>query len=165
MRLNNKQVLKNKVAYLEEALLEADFTMKSLVYRVDQLQGIIDKFKKTDNQEDLNQNNDLILNMMKERLNFGAKEYHMNVPIMPEDDITRDNFYEAIQEALDLSVYLCAYLLRLMAEKERREGEAKPSGAKADLKNYGPAYSAALSTSIDKEKHENAKEKAKQRKK
>ena len=42
---------------------------------------------------------------------------------MPKDDITRDNFYEAVQEALDLSVYLSAYMLRLMEEKERREGE------------------------------------------
>ena len=162
--MNNKQILKNKVVYLEEALMEADFGMKSLAYRVDQLQEIIDKFKETNDQDDLTQNNDLILDMMKERLKFGSKEYHMNVPIMPEDDITRDNFYEAIQEALDLSVYLCAYLLRLMAEKERREGEAKPSGVKEDLKNYGPAYSAALSTAIDKKEHEDAKEKAKQKK-
>ena len=33
---------------------------------------------------------------------------------MPKDDITRDNFYEAVEEALDLSVYLAAYMLRLM---------------------------------------------------
>lgn len=159
--MNNKQVLKNKVSYLEHALLEADFTMKTLTFRIDQLQGIIDNFKKTDDQNDLNQNNDLVLNMIKERLKIGKKDYHMNIPIMPEDDITRDNFYEAVQEALDLSVYLCAYLLRLTEEKERREGGATTEGAsnKADLKNYGPAYSAALSTAIDEEEAKDGKEK------
>ena len=69
------------------------------------------------------QNNDLILELIKKRLKVGAEQYHQNVPIMPKDDITRDNFYEAVEEALDLSVYLAAYMLRLMEEKERREFE------------------------------------------
>ena len=43
------------------------------------------------------------------------------VPVMPEDDFTRDNFYEAIEESLDLCVYLTAFLLRLMKEKEKLE--------------------------------------------
>ena len=42
---------------------------------------------------------------------------------LPADDVNRDNFYEAVEEALDLSVYLAAYMLRLMEEKERREFE------------------------------------------
>ena len=77
----------------------------------------------TDDLSHLQQNNDLIINLIKERLKVGAKRYHQNVPILPSDDITRDNFYEAVEEALDLSVYLGAYMLRLMEEKEKREYE------------------------------------------
>ena len=43
------------------------------------------------------------------------------MPILPQDDLTRDNFYEAVEEALDLSVYLAAFMLRLMNEKEEME--------------------------------------------
>ena len=50
---------------------------------------------------------------------------------MPEDDITRDNFYEAIEEALDLCVYLTAFLLRLMKEKERLEVDKGKSKEKS----------------------------------
>ena len=45
------------------------------------------------------------------------------MPILPQDDITRDNFYEAVEEALDLCVYLTAFMLRLMKEKENIEAE------------------------------------------
>ena len=43
-------------------------------------------------------------------------------------------------------------MLRLMEEKERREGEPTTADEynKPDLTKYGPAYSAALSNSIDK---------------
>ena len=121
--MNNKQVLKNKLIYLEQALLEADFAMKQMALRIDEMQKQIDNHKESGDIKDLEQNNDLIINLIKKRLDVGAKEYHQNVPIMPKDDITRDNFYEAVEEALDLSVYLSAYMLRLMEEKERREGE------------------------------------------
>ena len=87
------------------------------------MQSKINKYKMTGDLSHLEQNNDLILDLIKERLKIGAKRYHQNVPILPSDDITRDNFYEAVEEALDLSVYLAAYMLRLMEEKERREGE------------------------------------------
>ena len=117
--MNNKQILKNKVQYLEQALLESDFAIKTMFLRIDEMQDKINKYKESGNKEDLKQNNDLIIELIKKRLEIGAKEYHQNVPIMPKDDINRDNFYEAVQEALDLSVYLSAYMLRLMEEKER----------------------------------------------
>jgi hypothetical protein len=121
--MNNKQILKNKLVHLEQALMEADFAMRAMAQRVDEMQSKINKYKITNDPKILEQNNDLILDLIKERLRVGAKTYHQNVPIMPRDDITRDNFYEAVEEALDLSVYLSAYMLRLMEEKERREGE------------------------------------------
>ena len=121
--MNNKQILKNKLVHLEQALMEADFAMRAMAQRVDEMQSKINKYKITNDPKILEQNNDLILDLIKERLRVGAETYHQNVPIMPRDDITRDNFYEAVEEALDLSVYLSAYMLRLMEEKERREGE------------------------------------------
>ena len=115
--------MQNKITHLEQALMEADFGMRSMAMRIDEMQSKINKYKMTDDLSHLQQNNDLILDLIKERLRVGAKTYHQNVPILPRDDITRDNFYEAVEEALDLSVYLSAYMLRLMEEKERREGE------------------------------------------
>ena len=115
--------MQNKITHLEQALMEADFGMRAMAMRIDEMQSKINKYKMTDDLSHLQQNNDLILDLIKERLRVGAKTYHQNVPILPRDDITRDNFYEAVEEALDLSVYLSAYMLRLMEEKERREGE------------------------------------------
>jgi len=120
---SNKQMLKNKVVHLEQALMEADFRLQEMFLKNTALQTKINEYKDSKNEKDLETNNDLILNLIKERLKLGALEYHQDVPVMPSDDITRDNFYEAVQEALDLSVYLSAYMLRLMEEKERREGE------------------------------------------
>ena len=114
--MNNKQILKNKVGFLEQSLLEADWTIKQMALRIDAMQEQIDKYKKSGDKKDLEQNNDLIIDLIKKRLDIGAEQYHQNVPIMPRDDITRDNFYEAVEEALDLSVYLSAYMLRLMEE-------------------------------------------------
>jgi hypothetical protein len=116
-------MLKNKVVHLEQALMEADFRLQEMFLKNTALQTKINEYKDSKNEKDLETNNDLILNLIKERLKLGALEYHQDVPVMPSDDITRDNFYEAVQEALDLSVYLSAYMLRLMEEKERREGE------------------------------------------
>jgi len=121
--MNNKQILKNKVTHLEQALLEADFALRSMATRVDEMQSQINKYKITNDPKILEQNNDKIIDLIKLRLKVGAERYHQNVPILPKDDITRDNFYEAVEEALDLSVYLAAYMLRLMEEKERREFE------------------------------------------
>ena len=121
--MTKKQIMQNKIVHLEQALLEADFAMRSMAGRIDEMQSKINKYKITNDPKMLEQNNDLILDLIKERLRVGAERYHQNVPIMPSHDIRRDNFYEAVEEALDLSVYLAAYMLRLMEEKERREGE------------------------------------------
>tara|TARA_B100000965_G_scaffold188323_1_gene157170 strand:- start:33 stop:236 length:204 start_codon:yes stop_codon:yes gene_type:complete len=54
-------------------------------------------------------NNDQILEMIKDRLDIGAKKYGEQVPI----DGTRDNLKESIEELLDLCVYLSAVALEL----------------------------------------------------
>ena len=119
--MTKKQMMQNKITHLEQALMEADFGMRAMAVRIDEMQSKINKYKMTDDLSHLTQNNDLIVDLIKERLKVGAERYHQNVPILPQDDITRDNFYEAVEEALDLSVYLAAFMLRLMNEKEEME--------------------------------------------
>ena len=119
--MTKKQMMQNKITHLEQALMEADFGMRAMAVRIDEMQSKINKYKMTDDLSHLTQNNDLIVDLIKERLKVGAKRYHQNVPILPQDDLTRDNFYEAVEEALDLSVYLAAFMLRLMNEKEEME--------------------------------------------
>ena len=161
--MTNKEIMKNKVQHLEQALLEAGFTMNRMQEAVDKLQTRIDEYKKSGDKKGLEQNNDLIIKLIQKRLEVGKQTYHQNVPIMPRDDITRDNFYEAVEEALDLSVYLSAYMLRLMEEREKREAE--PTTADEHNKNitmeeasdYGPPYSAAQWTTLDEQKAENEK--------
>lgn len=121
--MTNKQIMKNKIESLEKALLEADFMLKGKNLQVEQLQKIINNYKKTNDPKDLIQNNESIMNMIQSRLDFGASKYLQNVPVMPEDDITRDMFYEAIEEVLDLSIYLGAFMLRLMKYKEILEDD------------------------------------------
>ena len=121
--MTKKQMMQNKITHLEQALLEADFGMRQMAMRIDEMQSKINKYKMTDDLSHLTQNNDLIIDLIKDRLKIGAERYHQNVPILPQDDITRDNFYEAVEEALDLSVYLTAFMLRLMNEKEEMEKE------------------------------------------
>lgn len=121
--MTNKQIMKNKIESLEKALLEADFMLKGKNLQVEQLQKIINNYKKTNDPKDLIQNNESIMNMIQSRLDFGASKYLQNVPVMPEDDITRDMFYEAIEEVLDLSIYLGAFMLRLMKYKEILEND------------------------------------------
>ena len=121
--MTKKQMMQNKITHLEQALLEADFGMRQMAMRIDEMQSKINKYKMTDDLSHLTQNNDLIIDLIKDRLKIGAERYHQNVPILPQDDITRDNFYEAVEEALDLSVYLAAFMLRLMNEKEEMEKE------------------------------------------
>ena len=120
-------MMRNKIAHLEQLLLESGFVHKNLERRIDEMQSQINKYKITKDQKHLVQNNDLILDLIGKRLEVGATRYHQNVPILPEDDITRDNFYEAVEEALDLCIYLSAFMLRLMKEKERQEIERNKS--------------------------------------
>ena len=125
--MTSKEMMRNKIAHLEQLLLESGFVHKNLEHRIDEMQSQINKYKITKDQKHLVQNNDLILDLIGKRLEVGATRYHQNVPILPEDDITRDNFYEAVEEALDLCIYLSAFMLRLMKEKERQEIERNKS--------------------------------------
>ena len=121
--MTNKELMRNKIAHLEQLLMESGFAYKEMERKLDEMQSQINKYKITKNQKHLIQNNDLIIELIQERLKLGAQRYHQNVPILPKDDITRDNFYEAVEEALDLCVYLTAFMLRLMKEKENIEAE------------------------------------------
>jgi len=60
--------------------------------------------------------NKKIINLIKERLDKGQQEYNREVPIRRERGLT--NLEEGIDEALDLIVYLTAYLLEMEADKE-----------------------------------------------
>ena len=119
--MNNKEIMKNKIKHLENALIEADFTFQAMELKMRELQEKINKYKITDYKTHLIQNNELILELIQKSLDLGATKYLQQVPVRPEDDFTRDNFYEAIEESLDLCVYLTAFLLRLMKEKEKLE--------------------------------------------
>mgnify|MGYP001269300590 CR=1 FL=1 len=121
--MTNKEIMRNKIAHLEQLLMESGFAYKEMERKLDEMQSQINKYKITKDQKHLVQNNDLIIELIQERLKLGAQRYHQNVPILPQDDITRDNFYEAVEEALDLCVYLTAFMLRLMKEKENIEAE------------------------------------------
>ena len=99
------------------------------------------------------------MELIQTRLDLGKETYHQNIPIMPKDDITRDNFYEAVQEALDLSVYLAAYMLRLMEEKERREGEPTTADEHNKNVNHGPPFSTAQANALDEKRAKNDKTK------
>ena len=84
---------------------------------------------------------------------------------MPKDDITRDNFYEAVEEALDLSVYLSAYMLRLMEEREQREAEPTTADehnkniTMEEAANFGPPYSTGHANALDEKRATNDKAK------
>ena len=121
MTTNSKGLLRRKVVYLETALLESESVLKGLLVEIEKQQNIINSYKENKNPKDLEQNNDMVIDLIKLRLDKGARDYHKQIPITTADDINRDNFYEAVEEALDLSVYLAAYMLRLMEEKEHRE--------------------------------------------
>ncbi|MAH43428.1 hypothetical protein CL614_06985 [archaeon] len=152
--MNNKQILKKKVVYLESSLMESESVIQGLLTEVERQQKAIESYKESEDPKDLEQNNDMVLDLIKLRLDKGARDYHRQIPIMPIDDLNRDNFYEAVEEALDLSVYLAAYMLRLMEEKERREFE--PTTADEHNKeihpDHGPAYSMANNSGYEKEK-------------
>ena len=161
--MTNKEFLKNKVSHLEQALLETSFTMNRMQETVDKLQLQLDTYKKSGDKKDLEQNNDLIIKLIQKRLDKGKELYHQNIPIMPKDDITRDNFYEAVEEALDLSVYLTAYMLRLMEEREQREAEPTTADeynkdiTMEEAADFGPPYSPAHWTTLDEKKAKNDK--------
>lgn len=73
-------------------------------------------------------NNMRILYQIQERLNNGAKQYGEFVPL----DGSRDNLKEALEEALDLAVYLSAVVLELhdLYKKEVVEKDYKKNANK-----------------------------------
>ena len=62
--------------------------------------------------------NKRIITLIKQRIDKGQKEYNREVPIQRERGLT--NLEEAIDEVLDLTVYLTAYLLELEQDKQNK---------------------------------------------
>ena len=60
-------------------------------------------------------NNEKVMALIKERLNMGAKSYGNEIPLAGEEG--RDNLKEALDEALDLAVYLSATILELIDKR------------------------------------------------
>ncbi len=61
--------------------------------------------------------NESILDLLSERLHYGAIEHGEEVPL----DGTRDHLQDAIEEALDMIVYLAAMLIELQNKTKRRK--------------------------------------------
>lgn len=158
--MTSKEIMRNKVQHLEQALLQSSFTMNKMEEQINTLQSQINDFKKSGNKDSLIQNNDRIIDLIKKRLDVGKETYHQNVPIMPKDDLTRDNFYEAVEEALDLSVYLSAYMLRLMEEREQREAEPTTADEhNTEITDHGPPYSTGHANALDEKRAKDDKTK------
>jgi hypothetical protein len=62
--------------------------------------------------------NDKIVKLIKARLEKGHEEYKRDVPIRRERNLS--NIDEAVDEVLDLVVYLTAYTLELQADREEK---------------------------------------------
>ena len=61
-------------------------------------------------------NNIKVMALIKARLDIGAKSYGNEIPLAGEEG--RDNLKEALDEALDLAVYLSATILELMDKRD-----------------------------------------------
>ena len=61
------------------------------------------------------ENNKLILKLIERRLEVGAEEHGEQVPL----DGTRDHLKDAIEEALDMIVYLAAMLIEIKKEESK----------------------------------------------
>ena len=78
------------------------------------------KIEDLDGQEELEEgenmlNNDRVMEVIKERLDIGAKTYGKEIPLNGEGG--RDNLKESLDEALDLAVYLSATILELLDKR------------------------------------------------
>jgi len=62
--------------------------------------------------------NNQIINLIKKRLDKGQQEYNREVPIRKERGLS--NIDEALDEILDLVVYLTAYILELKEDKKEK---------------------------------------------
>ncbi len=67
--------------------------------------------------------NTKVLSMINKRMEIGQKKYKGTIPIKGEGG--RDNLKEAIEEVLDLSVYLSATLLELMEIRDEKRNSEK----------------------------------------
>ena len=66
--------------------------------------------------------NNEVTDLIRERLDVGRKRYGGHLPL----DDGRDWLEEAIEEALDMSVYLSAYLIKIRhSGKETKQIEVK----------------------------------------
>jgi len=63
--------------------------------------------------------NKMILALIEHRLAVGAKEYKAEVPL----DGSRDHKMDALEEALDLAVYIAAELLEMQLDKQKEKKE------------------------------------------
>lgn len=63
------------------------------------------------------ENNEKILELIKERLDVGAKSYGEQVPI----DGSRDNLNETLEELLDCVVYLSAVVLEIHGKYKEKK--------------------------------------------
>ena len=70
--------------------------------------------KNSQNKVSPNNINDIVAKMIKQRLDVGQKKYGGDMPIHDG----RDWLKEAIEEVLDLSVYLAAYLVQLKQQRK-----------------------------------------------
>tara|TARA_R100000742_G_C4278844_1_gene102231 strand:- start:661 stop:1155 length:495 start_codon:yes stop_codon:yes gene_type:complete len=65
--------------------------------------------------------NDKIIELIQARLKKGHEEYNRDVPIRRERNLS--NIDEAVDEVLDLTVYLTAYTLELQADREEKQSK------------------------------------------
>lgn len=68
-------------------------------------------------QQAMKKTNERVIDLLKERLDEGQKTYGQDIPLNGEGG--RDNLKESLDEALDLSIYLCATILELMDRNKK----------------------------------------------
>lgn len=64
-----------------------------------------------------------VLRMINARLQLGQKKYKGSIPIRGEGG--RDNLQEALEEALDMCVYLSATILELIEVRNEKRNSKK----------------------------------------
>jgi hypothetical protein len=88
----------------------------------------------------LQENEHKVMSLINERLELGRNRYGGDIPINGEKN--RDNLKEAIEEALDLSIYLASILIEKQSHLERHKlaitafmqyWDILPKDAKTDL--------------------------------
>lgn len=67
--------------------------------------------------QDLKSTNEQVLDLVSDRLKIGQDRYNGNIPITGERG--RDNLKEALEEVLDLAVYLAAEIISIKDKRDR----------------------------------------------